>query len=113
MDGKALKTAVYLLNRVPTKAVPKTPFEVWTGRKPSLRHLYVWGCPAEARIYNPHEKKLNFKTISGFFCDTTKLGGLVDNPSMCRIPVGITYLDTTKSRPIHRDSFIHIYFIKI
>ena len=55
----ALKTAVYLLNRIPSKAVPKTPFELWTGRKPSLRHLHVWGCPAEARVYNPHEMKLD------------------------------------------------------
>ena len=55
----ALKTSMYLLNRVPTKAVPKTPFELWTNRKPSLRHLHVWGCPAEARVYNPHEKKLD------------------------------------------------------
>ena len=37
----ALKTALYLLNRVPSKAIPKTPFELWTRRKPSLRHLYV------------------------------------------------------------------------
>ena len=38
---EALKTAVYLLNRIPTKAVPKTPLELWIGRKPSLRHLHV------------------------------------------------------------------------
>lgn len=63
----ALKTAVYILNRVPSKAVPKTPFELWTGRKPSLRHLHVWGCRAEDRIYNPHDKKLDFRTISGYF----------------------------------------------
>jgi len=63
----SLKTAVHLLNRVPSKAVPKTPFELWTGRKPSLRHLHVWGCPAEVRIYNPHEKKLDARTISGYF----------------------------------------------
>ena len=50
---EALKTTIYLLNRVPTKTVPKTPFELWTERKPSLRHLHFWGCPAEARIYNP------------------------------------------------------------
>ena len=41
----ALKTAMYLQNRVPSKAVQKTPFELWMGRKPSLRHLHVWGCP--------------------------------------------------------------------
>ena len=63
----ALKTTMYLLNRVPSKAVQKTPFELWTGRKPSLRHLHVWGCQAEIRVYNPHEKKLDARTISGYF----------------------------------------------
>ena len=61
----ALKTTMYLLNRVPSKAVQKTPFELWTGRKPSLRHMHVWGCQAEVRIYNPQEKKLDARTISG------------------------------------------------
>ena len=65
--GEALKTAMYILNKVPSKAVPKTPFELWTGRKPSLRHIHIWGCPAEVRIYNPHKKKLDSGTISGYF----------------------------------------------
>ncbi|BFG20843.1 hypothetical protein CerSpe_071170 [Prunus speciosa] len=70
--GEAIKTANYILNRVPSKSVPsksvpKTPFETWTTRKPSLRHLHVWGCKAEARIYNPKEKKLDPKTISCHF----------------------------------------------
>ena len=38
----ALKTVMYLLNKVPSKVVQKTPFELWTSRKPSLRHLHVW-----------------------------------------------------------------------
>ena len=63
----ALKTAMYLLNRVPSKAVPKTPFELWTNRTPSIRHLHVWGCQAEIRIYNPQERKLDARTISGYF----------------------------------------------
>ena len=57
--SEALKTAVYLLNRVPSKVVPKTPFELWNGWKPSLNHLHIWGCPAEVRIYNPNMKKLD------------------------------------------------------
>ena len=65
--GEALKTAMYILNKVPSKAVPKTPFELWIGRKPSLRHIHIWGCPAEPRIYDPHEKKLDSRTISGYF----------------------------------------------
>ena len=63
----ALKTAMYLLNKFPSKAVSKTPFELWTRRKPSLRHLYVWSYPTEVRIYNPLEKKLDSRTITGYF----------------------------------------------
>ena len=44
--GYALNTAMYLLNLVPSKSVPKTPVELWNGRKPSIRHLHIWGCPA-------------------------------------------------------------------
>ena len=57
--GEALKTAIYLLNRVPTKETIKTPYQLWTGRKPSLKHLHIWGCPAQARPYVPKERKLN------------------------------------------------------
>ena len=64
---ETLKTAVYILNRVPTKAISKTPFKSFKGWKPSLRHIRVWGCSSEERIYNPQEKKLNLRTISGYF----------------------------------------------
>jgi len=63
----ALKSTMYLLNRVPSKAVQKTPFELWSGRKPSLRHLHVWECQTKVRIYNLQEKKLDAKTTSGYF----------------------------------------------
>ena len=29
--------------------------------------MSVWGCPSEVRIYNSHEKKLDPRTLSGFF----------------------------------------------
>ena len=61
----ALKTVMYLLNKVSSKAILKTPFELWTNRTPSIRHLYVWGCQAKIRIYNPQERKLDARTISG------------------------------------------------
>ena len=67
MWTEALKTAAYILNRVPTKAVFKTPFELFKGWKPSLQHMRVWGCPAEIKVYNPHERKLDLRTISGYF----------------------------------------------
>ena len=43
--GYARQTAVYILNLVPSKFVPKTPLELLNGCKPSLRHIRIWGCP--------------------------------------------------------------------
>lgn len=62
----ALKTTAYILNRVPSKAVPKTLYELWTSRKPNLRHLWIWGYQAEV-IYNPRGMKLDSRTISAYF----------------------------------------------
>ena len=64
---EALKTAAHILNRVPSKSVPKTLFELWNGRKPSLNYLKVWGCPAEAKLFDPQQKKLDSKTVSCHF----------------------------------------------
>jgi hypothetical protein len=64
---EALKTAVHILNRVSSKSVSKTPYEMWTGRKPILNYLHVWGCPAEARIFNSSIGKLDPKTVSCHF----------------------------------------------
>ena len=34
---------------------------------PSIRHLHIWGCPAEAWTYIPYEKKLDSRTVSYLF----------------------------------------------
>lgn len=37
-------TAAYILNRVPSKSVPSTPYELWNGIKPNLGYFHPWGC---------------------------------------------------------------------
>jgi hypothetical protein len=64
---ETLKTAIHILNKVPSKAMPKTPYELWTGREPSLKHLHVWGSPAEAKVFNPNIGKSDPKTVSCHF----------------------------------------------
>jgi transposase InsO family protein len=63
----ALKITIHILNRVPSKSVPKTQYEFWTGRIPSLNHLRVWGSPAEAKVFNLNIEKLDPKIVSCHF----------------------------------------------
>ena len=64
---EVLKTSIYILNCGPSKSVPKTPYELWTGREPSLNHFRVWGYPAEAKVFNPNIGKLDPKIVSCHF----------------------------------------------
>jgi hypothetical protein len=69
---ETLKTVIHILNRVPSKSVPKTLYELWTGRVPSLNHLYVGGSPAEAKVFNSNIGKLDPKIISCHFIGYSK-----------------------------------------
>ncbi|KAK8652442.1 hypothetical protein V6N13_126474 [Hibiscus sabdariffa] len=44
--GHALETTAFTLNRVPSKSVQKTPHQMWTGRRPNMSFMKVWGCKA-------------------------------------------------------------------
>lgn len=47
LSAEVVHTAVYILNRSPTKAiVNNTPFEAWHRRKPEVGSFRVFGCIA-------------------------------------------------------------------
>ena len=53
---KATRTAVYVQNRTPHKVLEKkTPEEVFSGKKPKVSHLRIFGCPVYIHI--PKEKR--------------------------------------------------------
>ena len=55
---------MFLLNRIPSKAVEKTPYELWTGKHPSLSFLKIWGyeayvkCQASDKLASKSDKCL-------------------------------------------------------
>ncbi|KAK4400046.1 Retrovirus-related Pol polyprotein from transposon TNT 1-94 [Sesamum angolense] len=65
--GEALNTACHILNRVPLKHNTSTPFELWKGRKPSLKYFRVWGCLAKVLVPEHKRKKLGPKTVDAVF----------------------------------------------
>src|SRR4051812_29209842 len=63
--GYCLETTVFTLKRVPSKSVEKTPHEMWTGKKPSLSFLKIWGC--EAFVKRLQSDKLTTKSDKCIF----------------------------------------------
>jgi hypothetical protein len=58
--AEAASTAIYIQNRCPHKSLEeKTPEEVFTGKKPSVGHLRIFGNPVYIHI--PKEKRTKLK----------------------------------------------------
>jgi hypothetical protein len=58
--AEAVSTAVYIKNRLPSRALPNSmPFEGWTQKNPDICHLRTFGCLAFAWIYRDLRKKLD------------------------------------------------------
>ena len=65
---EAVSCAVYLLNRCPTKSLQGViPEEAWSGHKPSVTHLRVFGCVAYAKILDARRTKLDDKSEKCIF----------------------------------------------
>jgi hypothetical protein len=66
--AEAANTAVFLLNRLPKKAVQKkTPFEAWHGSKPKLINLKTFGCLCFSYIHQVKRDKLDKKAEPRIF----------------------------------------------
>jgi len=60
--AEAVGTTCYLVNRSsPSTLDEKTPQEVWTGKKPSLTHIKVFGCEAYVHVPKENMSKLDKK----------------------------------------------------
>eukprot|EP01018_Ginkgo_biloba_P002020 Gb_37775 [translate_table: standard] len=66
--GEGVYTTVYLLNRSPTKPlVNKTLEEAWTGIKPDVSNLKIFGCIAYAHVPDEKMTKMESKSIKCIF----------------------------------------------
>lgn len=71
-------TSAYLRNRCLTSGTVErlTPEEIWSGHKPSVKHIKVFGCDAYVNVLKDQRLKLDPKAVKGMFIgyDTSKSG---------------------------------------
>jgi hypothetical protein len=66
--GEAVPTAVYLLNRSPTKSLQgRTPYETWYNKKPKVHHLHTFGYVVYVKKVGPGVSKLSDRSTKMVF----------------------------------------------
>lgn len=74
--AEAVYTAAYIINRSPTKALKyRTPYEMWTGKKPNINNMRIFGCPVMVHLPKAKRQKWDSKAVKMIFvgyCDYTK-----------------------------------------
>lgn len=74
--AEAVACAAYVINRSPSRVLDEvTPYEKWTGKKPNISHLKIFG--TKAMVHIPKEKRLKWdrksqELIFVGYCDNTK-----------------------------------------
>jgi hypothetical protein len=84
MWGEALKTAAYLTNRSPTKAVPKLPAVMWTGKEQDMSIVQLFGSKVYAKV-TTYLKKLDSRAIEAVMVGYAPNGYRLWNPKTNKI----------------------------
>uniref|UniRef100_A0A5S6QQU2 Integrase catalytic domain-containing protein n=1 Tax=Trichuris muris TaxID=70415 RepID=A0A5S6QQU2_TRIMR len=73
--GEAVRSAAYLQNRMPSRSIDKTPYELFFGRKPELGHVRVFGSKVFCFVPKQRRRKWDDKAVEGVligYDDATK-----------------------------------------
>ena len=79
---------MYVLNKVPSKSISSTPYEIQKEKRPSLKHLKIWSCPAYAKNIDGH--KLNARSEKYRFMGYPKesIGQYFYHPTQQKVFIG-------------------------
>jgi deoxyuridine 5'-triphosphate nucleotidohydrolase len=66
-----LQHAVYLKNHLPHRMIDTTPYQAYSGLRPSAKYLRVFGCPVIVKLPGKHGFKLDLNATSGRFLGYT------------------------------------------
>lgn len=65
MWDEAVRHSVYILNRLPTKALSdQTSYEAWMESRPDIGHIKVFGCVAHMKIPSNKVSKLEDRSLN-------------------------------------------------
>lgn len=114
--AKVVLCAIYVKNRCPSHVIQnKTPYKMWYGHTPSIRHLSVFGSTCYALIPKQKRKKLDARSCKCIFLgcsDTTKAYHLYNEANKKFIPSrDVIFLESTKSDDFIERQFNHLEMI--
>ena len=67
LQGEAILSTNYILNKLPREKTKKMPYELWKGKMPSYQFLMVWGCLENVVVPTPKRIKRGSKSMDCVF----------------------------------------------
>ncbi|KAG5872584.1 hypothetical protein JTB14_035564 [Gonioctena quinquepunctata] len=102
--GEAIANANYLQNRLPSRSIDVTPYEMWKNKKPNISHIQRFGCYAYAMIPESQRRKLDEKAVKLRFVgyDKHSKAYCLLNENSLRITISrdVKFLDVTEMSDI-------------
>lgn len=65
--GEATMTANYLQNRIVTRSINTSPYEIWNKRKPNLGKLNIFGADCYVKVLKNNRRKLDDTSVKMIF----------------------------------------------
>ena len=95
-------TVCHVHNRVPSKKIKVSTYELWNRRKPNLDYIKVWGClVAFYRVVDPKRIKLGSRAMKSVFV------GYAKNPKAYRL-LDLSSNTVVKSRDVFIENKFNI-----
>ncbi|KAG5877831.1 hypothetical protein JTB14_018067 [Gonioctena quinquepunctata] len=102
--GEAIVNSNYLQNRLPSRSIDVTPYEMWKNKKPNISHIQTFGCYTYAMIPESQRRKLDEKAVKLRFVgyDKHSKGYRLLNENSLRITISrdVKFLDVTEMSDI-------------
>ena len=98
--GEAASTAVYILNKIPTKKLQGcTPEEAWSGHKPRMSHFRIFGSLCFKHVHEKLRQKLDNQAESMALIGYHLIGAQkLYNPKMKKFLISIdVFIDESQS----------------
>jgi len=81
--AEAIRTATYIINRMPTAKLGHTPYEALTSQPPNLSNLHIFGAKGQVLVEGKHLAKFDKRTVEMIYLGSALIQNVKSHYQQC------------------------------